>query len=185
MILFNLDSLNENRPEVQCQGWDKGGIPESPDSYVEALVQRVNRGRFRFELGDSSNGPSLVRPQSDLNGLATANLEENPLDSTQLISSGPNEGKLDPFELLTLGPGPSLSDTNLPPYILTSSLWCNESGENLVGDTSRPSSRKRLQKEIGKSGRNIKHKLLCGFFVKEGIHFQDESGSELKTSSDV
>ena len=136
-------------------------------------------------MGDSSNGPSLVRPQADLNGLALANPEENPLDSTQLISSGPNEGNLDPFELLTLGPGPSLLDTDLPPSILTSSLWCNESGEYLVGDTSRPCSRKRLQKKIGKSGRNIKHKLLCGFFVKEGIHFQDESGSELRTSFDV
>ena len=58
------------------------GIPEYPDSYIEALVQRVNKGRFRFELGDSSNGPSLVRPQADLNGLALANPEENPLDST-------------------------------------------------------------------------------------------------------
>ena len=136
-------------------------------------------------MGDSSKGPSLVRPQADLNGPAPTNPKENPLDSTQLINSGPNEGNLDLFELLTLGPGPSLSDTDLPPSILTSSLWCNESGENLAGDTSRPSSRKRLQKEIGKSGRNIKHKLLCGFFVKEGIHFQDESGSELRTSFDM
>lgn len=54
------------------------------------------------------------------------------------------------------------------------------------GDTSRISSRKRIRKEIGKFGRNIKQKLLCGFFVKEGIHFQDESiGSDLRTSSDV
>ena len=34
-------------------------IPESPDSFLESLVQRVDRGRFRFELGDSSTGPSL------------------------------------------------------------------------------------------------------------------------------
>jgi len=37
-IMFNLDNLNEDRPEVQCQGWDKGCIPESPNFYIELLV---------------------------------------------------------------------------------------------------------------------------------------------------
>lgn len=63
-ILFNLDRLNETRLEVmQCHGWEKGCIPESPNSYIENLVQRVDRGRFRFELGDSSNGPGLMATQ--------------------------------------------------------------------------------------------------------------------------
>ncbi|KAF3971413.1 hypothetical protein CMV_004982 [Castanea mollissima] len=48
---------------MQDQGWAKGCIPESPDSFIESLVQRVDRGRFRFELGGSSNGPRLVSPQ--------------------------------------------------------------------------------------------------------------------------
>ena len=61
-ITFNLDSLNEDGPTVQCQGWDKGCIPKSPDSYIESLVQRINRGRFRFELGDSSDRPKLINP---------------------------------------------------------------------------------------------------------------------------
>ena len=30
-------------------------------------------------------------------------------------------------------------------------------------------------KEIGKFGRNIKQKLLCGFFDRETSHFQDFS----------
>ena len=61
--MFNLDSLNESIPKaMQCLGWDKGRIPESPDTFVESLVQRVNRRRFRFELGDSSNGPRLLNP---------------------------------------------------------------------------------------------------------------------------
>ena len=60
--MFNLDSLNENRLEVQCHGWDKGCIPESPDTYIELLVQRVNRGRFKFEFGDFSNGPRMINP---------------------------------------------------------------------------------------------------------------------------
>nr|POF07466.1 hypothetical protein CFP56_20157 [Quercus suber] len=37
-IMFNLDSLNEDKPKVQCQGWDKGCILESPDSYIESLL---------------------------------------------------------------------------------------------------------------------------------------------------
>lgn len=44
--------------------WDKGGILESPDSFVESLVQHVHRDRFRFELGDASSGPRLSRAQS-------------------------------------------------------------------------------------------------------------------------
>ena len=119
-IKSNLDSLNEDRPEVQCQGWDKGGIPESPNSYIESLVQRVNRGRFIFELGDSSDGPRLVNPQEEHNGP----VQPNPLDTTQFCNEETNERHLDPFKLLTLGPGPSLSDINLPPLILTSDFWC-------------------------------------------------------------
>lgn len=41
--MFNLDSLNENRPEaMQNQSWEKGCIPESPDSFIKSLVQRVD-----------------------------------------------------------------------------------------------------------------------------------------------
>lgn len=63
-ILFNLDKLNETRLEVlQSHGWDKGCIPESPNSFIENLVQRMDRRRFRFEMGDSSNGPGLMASQ--------------------------------------------------------------------------------------------------------------------------
>ena len=55
----------------------------------------------------------------------------------------------------------------------------------MARDTSRLSSRKRIRKEIGKFGRNIKQKLLCGFFEREGNHFQDIFDvSEHRTSSD-
>ena len=38
-IMFNLDSLNEKRPEIaQNSLWRKGCIPESPDSFIENLV---------------------------------------------------------------------------------------------------------------------------------------------------
>ena len=70
---FNLDSLNEDRPEIlQDQDWAIGCIPESSTSFIESLVQQVNRGRFRFELGNSSNGPRLLDSQN-------RNLHNNPL----------------------------------------------------------------------------------------------------------
>lgn len=71
VIMFNLDKLNVVRPKVrQGSTWDKGLIPESPDSLIESLVQRVNWGRFCFELGDSSSSPRLYRTQAQhLNGV--------------------------------------------------------------------------------------------------------------------
>nr|POE52973.1 hypothetical protein CFP56_69420 [Quercus suber] len=72
-------------------------IPESLDSFVQPLVQRVNRGRFRFEVGDSSLGPRLSRShthahntermQDDLSdlgldgGLATNSMHNGPNDT--------------------------------------------------------------------------------------------------------
>lgn len=66
--MFNLDRLNDVRPEVR-RGftWEKGLIPESPDPSIETLVQRVNRGRFRFELGDSSIRPGPLATQAQTN----------------------------------------------------------------------------------------------------------------------
>ena len=65
-IMFNLDNLNEERPMVAQNGlWRKGCVPKSPDSFIESLVQRVDHGRFRFELGGPSDGPSLLPNQTE------------------------------------------------------------------------------------------------------------------------
>lgn len=65
--MFNLDNLNVKQPEVMLKSaWARGQIPESPDSFIENLVQRVNRGRFRFELGSSINGPWLTQTQNQI-----------------------------------------------------------------------------------------------------------------------
>ena len=58
--LYNLDKLNEDRPEVLVgAAWGRGQIPESSEELVESLVQRVNRGMVRFERGSSSLGQNL------------------------------------------------------------------------------------------------------------------------------
>ena len=190
-ILFNLDRLNETRPEVmQCHGWEKGCIPESPDSYIENLVQRVDRGRFRFELGGSSNGPRLMTTQIRNSGQGVT--QEGPqggnLGSDVPIELGPNLRDLGPFEQLTLGPGPLTSHTTPTPTVQTPSLWCNESRPMLDGmETSKPCSRKRIRKEIGKFGRNIKQRILCAVFDKEMTHEEGDSDRmvsfEAKSSS--
>ena len=115
--MFNLDQLNEERPEArQDQGWIKGCIPESPDSFIESLVQKVDHGRFRFELECSSHGPSLIDPSI---GEAHLSVEQGP-ESTQpqqnmhpspSFENQPNTnevimGELSLFELLNLRPGP-------------------------------------------------------------------------------
>ena len=70
-VMFNLDALNEVRPDVMPNStWDRGQIPESPDSFIETLVQQVDEGRFRFELGDSSSGPRLKTSEAQLHTVA-------------------------------------------------------------------------------------------------------------------
>ncbi|KAL0014775.1 hypothetical protein SO802_001844 [Lithocarpus litseifolius] len=65
VVMYNLDKLNEERPKaMQDQGLAKGCIPKSSDSFIESLVQRVNCGRFRFELEGSSHGPSMIDPNT-------------------------------------------------------------------------------------------------------------------------
>lgn len=89
-IMFNLDNLNENRLEsMQHHGWEKGCIPESPDSFIELLVQRVNRGRFRFEMGNSSDRPHLLGTH-ERNGPGQTKAQGNLRGDTQLNSTGPN-----------------------------------------------------------------------------------------------
>lgn len=99
--MFNLDSLNESRLKaMQCHGWEKGCIFKSLDSFIESLVQRVNRGRFKFKLGDSNNRPRLLNPQTKNNGSILSNQLDSPIGDTQLNSVGPNIRDLSPLKSL-------------------------------------------------------------------------------------
>ena len=51
VVMFNLDRLNEGRPEwVRRDAWGGGQIPKDLKPLIEALVQRVDRDRFRWEV---------------------------------------------------------------------------------------------------------------------------------------
>lgn len=41
----------------------KAVFPSPLTPFIENLVQRMDRRRFRFEMGDSSNGPGLMASQ--------------------------------------------------------------------------------------------------------------------------
>lgn len=123
----------------------KGCILESPDSFIESLVQRVDRRRFKFELGDSSNGPRLIAPQVEVaqhnadkqtppakQGLGSLNIPVHPgqhairQKTQQPTNLDPNVKDLSPFELLTLSPGPPSPVMSTPSPTLYTSLSCSK-----------------------------------------------------------
>ena len=60
VVLFNLDRLNEDRPEwLRGSAWERGQIPESTDGVNNSLVHRMDRNGIRADLEDLSNGPGV------------------------------------------------------------------------------------------------------------------------------
>ena len=60
---------------MQGTRWTHGQIPESQDSVIPPLVQKVNRGRLRFDMDDSSLGPRLSR--SHVHSYNTERMQDN------------------------------------------------------------------------------------------------------------
>ena len=58
VLLFNLDRLHKDCPDWVCRdAWNREQIPDIPETITKSLVQRVDRNRFQFEVGSSSDGP--------------------------------------------------------------------------------------------------------------------------------
>ena len=179
---------------MQGTRWTHGQIPKSLDSVIPPLVQRVNKGRLRFEVGDSSLGPrpsgphidshNTERMQDDLShlgldgGLATNSVLDSPNDSL-----GPHQAfevepqtQSDP-EADSLGPGRPL------PFSTQS-----DPGPRLSIQSGQY-SKKRLRKEFNRFGRNLRQRLLCGFFVKKGNgsdqSFNEEVREEISGSAQI
>ena len=93
-------------------------------------------------------------------------------------------GELRPFELLNLGPGPPSITSSMPSSSQNTYLSCNEVWDSTTGiDTIRISSRKRIRKEIGRFGRNIKQKLCCAMFDEEVLQVQILITPEISTEN--
>nr|POE70532.1 hypothetical protein CFP56_22974 [Quercus suber] len=65
VVIFNLNRLNKGCPEwVRRDTWGRGQILEDLKPLIEALVQRVDRDRFRLEVGGPRDGPQIHRLQT-------------------------------------------------------------------------------------------------------------------------
>ena len=69
-------------------------------------------------------------------------------------------------EISNLGPGPPFPASVVSDSGQHINLQC---GTDLV--SSHMPTKKRFRKDFGRLGRNIRQKLLCGFFSKEGTKF--------------
>lgn len=162
--MFNLDSLNEERLEVAQNGpWRKGCIPESQNSFIETLVQRVDRGRFRFELGGPSDGPSLLLNQTEeAQPIIPQNLTcpfhefETTQHDTSLIATQ-TSNPLGGVGTLTLGPGPPSSPSPITPHSQDNNPNSSTNTNFDVENTScTECSRKIIGLDIRRLGRNIR-----------------------------
>lgn len=112
VTMFNLDKLNDIKPEVT---WNRGMIPESLHSFIESLVQCVKRGKFRLELGDSRSRPHLNQAQAQSYNLDRA--KDNTMQ-TEVGKPLESQGQAhittaDPANITNSGLG-SLGNLNLP-----------------------------------------------------------------------
>lgn len=165
VTIFNLDKLNDVIPKVrQWSTWDRGLIPESPDSLFESLVQQVNRGRFHFELGEPSAGPMLCRSQAqqlnETNDTTINRSVEGPYQSFIPNTLSSNWANLEQTftQALHLGPdpqSPSLFHSYPGPYYMHTQVTQGESQVSITTSLQLSGSRKRFKKDFGKFGRNL------------------------------
>ncbi|XP_030959335.1 uncharacterized protein LOC115981322 [Quercus lobata] len=139
MIMFNLDRLNEDRPEWLCGfAWERAQYsdPNSLHNPIHAWL-RVRKHSYTQTVS-LDTGLDTIRPS----GVA----------DTDLSFSSPTSVRLEPGVLGYLG--------------------CDQELGNLFS-----SSRKRIGTNLGRFGRNIHQKLMCGFFTKEGAEKQSQTGT--------
>ena len=171
--LFNLDSLNESRPEVmQGTRWTNGQIPESPDSFVQPLVHRVNRGRLSRPHARSHNAE---RMQNDLSNLGL----DGGLDANSVLD-GPND-TLGPHQAFDVEP-----QTQSDPEVDTFGPNLHSPISTQSDPGPRPSIqgsqylKKSLRKEFHRFSRNLRQRLLCGFFTKRDNGSDQRIDEELR-----
>ena len=155
--MFNLESLNEGRPD-----WTRGHAVltdsqshHSSNSYINFLVWNTDRARFNFEDGSPSEGPQIRRAQSEDNIVHEAHYNYGSrLVRAQSLDTGlENTGQHGPQRQNPISTSPVT-------YNSDPGQTSNLLGDESIGN-SRGLSRKRLGMEIGSLGRNIRQKLPC------------------------
>ena len=177
VIMFNLDRLNENRPDwLRGDAWERGQIPESSEGLIDNLGSRLVRDRPRVDAGRTSNGSNLNESNVLAQGQSPDQFSHNPqVDATQAQAVSLDMG-LEALRAIEVAESEqsvsSFSSVRSDPGVLNCSL-CDHGEDNRCG-----SSRKRIGAELGRFGRNIRQRLICGCFNKEGIthsHFLNQS----------
>ncbi|KAF3953541.1 hypothetical protein CMV_021030 [Castanea mollissima] len=166
--MFNLDKLNEVHPKwLRRDAWDVEQIPEAFDSFVQPMVNKVDRDRLRFEIVNPIFGPSIRRASEVGQHSFTTHHRSDSMIGTghsQTVSLDTSLNIMSASEPYGLGPGPpSLISINFYPDFL-SSMHHNE-----VFPETNGATKKRFGPNLGRLVRNIRQKLLCGFLQKEGI----------------
>nr|POE81150.1 hypothetical protein CFP56_75245 [Quercus suber] len=166
VVMFNLDRLNEDRPEwLRGFAWDRGQIPESTDGLINSLAHRVDRNGIQADLEDLRNGPGIGQP----NTLTQTHFTTQSMPGSEVENTPTQTVSLD-TGLDTIRPS-GVADTDLSTSSPTSvrsepsvlgCLGCDQERRNFCG-----SSRKRIGTDLGRFGRNIRQKLMCGLFTKE------------------
>ena len=185
VLMFNLDRLNEGYPDwVRRDAWSRRQIPVIPNPFIDNLVQRVDRNRLRFGVGDSSTGPQIRRihdlgqDESWTQYLANDESQvESAHNRTVSLDTGLNN--IHNIAITNLGPGPPSPASVASDPGQHINLQC---GSDLVSSQVPP--KKRFRTDIGRLGRNIRQKLLCGFFSKEGTKFDTIDPPSFNIDSD-
>ena len=179
VVMFNLDRLNENRPDWLCgDAWERGQIPESSEGLIDNLGSRLVRDRPRVDAGCPSNESNLNESNVMAQDQSPNQFSYNPqVDATQAqvvsLDTGLEALGLRATEVAESEQSvSSFSSVRSDPRVLNCSL-CDQGEDNRCG-----SSRKRIGAELGRFGRNIRQRLICGCSNKEGIthsHFFNQS----------
>lgn len=167
VVMFNLDRLNDNRPEwVRGAAWERGQIPESPDGSPNSLVNREERDKSRDVTGSVRHGPFIISnsgsaqyqdPFQNMQGLHTTD------NLVQSVSLDTGLEAIRNSETYDTDSNHSSSDSARTDPGIQSGIQCDPELSVKCGP-----SKKRIGFELGRIGRNIRQKLFCGSFSKKG-----------------
>lgn len=156
IAMFNLDKRNENQPEwIRRHAWGGRQTQEASNTLIEPVVRDVNRDGLHFALEDLTQWAKIILGPNLLY-IAQARTVSLGTGLDNITNLGPNA--LGPIQA-PHSPTPAISDLGI-----LSSLNC---GEGLEGNWG--TSKKRIGSEMGRLGRNLRQKLLCGFCIDEGV----------------
>lgn len=138
----------------------------------------MDRNRTRANLEDLSNGPSIGQPntltqnQFTIQSIPSSGVENIP---TRAVSLDTGLDRICPSSVADTESSLSSPTSVRLELGVLGCLGCDQELGNLCSF-----SRKRRRTKLGRFGRNIRYKVICGFFTEEGntqtLFIQQNSG---------